>query len=52
MRPSKEVQKVSPITVLVEQVLMEIKDQWLLKWPEKMKVPSSKRSKRRYFLFH
>ncbi|XP_022158621.1 uncharacterized protein LOC111025072 [Momordica charantia] len=31
---------------------MEIKDQRLLKWPERMKAPSTKRSKGRYCLFH
>ncbi|XP_022158669.1 uncharacterized protein LOC111025131 [Momordica charantia] len=31
---------------------MEIKDQRLLKWPERMKAPSTKRSKGQYCLFH
>ncbi|XP_022155873.1 uncharacterized protein LOC111022886 [Momordica charantia] len=44
--------KDTPTTVSLEQVLMEIKDQRLLKWPERMKAPPSKRSKGQYWLFH
>ncbi|XP_022150028.1 uncharacterized protein LOC111018300 [Momordica charantia] len=38
--------------VPLEQVLMEIKYQRLLQWPERMNAPQSKRSKGRYCLFH
>ncbi|XP_022159368.1 uncharacterized protein LOC111025785 [Momordica charantia] len=50
--PPRKFEKYTPTTVPLEQVLMEIKDQRLLKWPERMKVPSTKRSKGRYCLFH
>ncbi|XP_022150858.1 uncharacterized protein LOC111018902 [Momordica charantia] len=38
--------------VPLEQVFVEIKDQRLLKWPERMKAPPSKRGKGRYCPFH
>ncbi|XP_022159192.1 uncharacterized protein LOC111025612 [Momordica charantia] len=48
----RKFEKYTPTTVPLEQVLMEIKDQRLLKWPETMKAPPNKRSKGRYCLFH
>lgn len=49
---SKRFEKYTPTTVPIEQVLMEIRDNILLRWPEKMKAASHKRTKGRYCLFH
>ena len=42
----------TPLNVPLDQVLMQIKDDPSLKWPEKMKGDSNKRNKNKYYCFH
>ena len=42
----------TPLNVPLDQVLMQIKDDPSLKWPEKMKGDPSKRNKNKYCHFH
>ena len=41
-----------PLNVPLDQVLMQIKDDPSLKWPEKMKEDPNKRNKNKYCHFH
>jgi len=41
-----------PLNILLDQVLMQIKDDPSLKWPEKMKGDPNKRNKNKYCRFH
>ena len=45
-------QQYTPLNMPLEQVLMQIKDDPSLKWPEKMKGDPNKRNKNKYFRFH
>ena len=45
-------QQYTPLNVSLEQVLMEIKDDPSLKWPEKMKGDPNKRNRNKYCRFH
>ena len=42
----------TPLNTLLNQVLMQIKDDLSLKWPDKMKGDPSKRNKSKYCHFH
>ena len=42
----------TPLNVLLDQVLMQIKDDPSLKWPEKMKGDPNKCNKNKYCHFH
>ena len=42
----------TPLNILLDQVLMQIKDDPSLKWPEKMKGDPNKRNKNKYCCFH
>ena len=42
----------TPLNASLDQVLMPIKDDPSLKWPEKMKGDPNKRNKKKYCLFH
>ena len=50
--PSAQNQQYTPLNVPLEQVLMQIKDDPSLKWPEKMKGDPNKRSRNKYCRFH
>ena len=45
-------QHYTPLNVPLDQVLMQIKDDPSLKWPEKMKEDPNKRNKNKYCHFH
>ena len=45
-------QQYTPLNVPLEQVLMQIKDEPSLKWPEKMKGNPNKRNRNKYCRFH
>ena len=45
-------QQYTPLNVPLEQVLMQIKDDSSLKWPEKMKRGPNKRNRNKYCRFH
>jgi len=45
-------QQYTPLNMLLQQVLMQIKDDPSLKWPEKMKGDPNKRNRNKYFRFH
>ena len=45
-------QQYTPLNMPLEQVLMQIKDDPFLKWPEKMKGYPNKRNKNKYFRFY
>ena len=49
---SAQNQQYSPLNVPLEQVLMQIKDDPSLKWPEKMKGDPNKRNRNKYCRFH
>ena len=49
---STQNQQYTPLNVPLEQVLMQIKDDPSLKWPEKMKGDPNKRNKSKYCRFH
>ena len=42
----------TPLNASLDQVLMQIKDNPSLKWPERMKGDPSKRNKSKYYRFH
>ena len=42
----------TPLTALIDQVLMQIKEDTTLTWPSKLKGDPSKKSKDKYFCFH
>ena len=42
----------TPLNTSLDQVLMQIKDDPSLKWPERMKGDPSKRNKSKYYHFH
>ena len=50
--PPARNQNYTPLNVPLDQVLMQIKDDLSLKWPEKMKGDSNKRNKNKYCCFH
>ena len=50
--PSARNQQYTPLNVPLEQVLMQIKDNPSLKWPEKMKRDPNKRNRNKYCRFH
>ena len=50
--PSARNQQYTPLNVLLEQVLMQIKDDPSLKWQEKMKGDPNKRNQNKYCRFH
>ena len=50
--PSARNQQYTPLNVPLEQVLMQIKDNLSLKWPEKMKGDPNKRNQNKYCRFH
>ena len=50
--PSARNQQYTPLNVPLEQVLMQIKDDPSLKWPEKMKGDPNKRNRNKYCRFH
>ena len=50
--PSARNQQYMPLNVPFEQVLMQIKDDPSLKWPEKMKGNPKKRNRNKYCHFH
>ena len=45
-------QQYTPLNMPLEQVLMQIKDDPSLKWPEKMKGNPNKRNRNKYCRFH
>ena len=45
-------QQYMPLNMPLEQVLMQIKDDPSLKWPEKMKGDPNKRNRNKYYRFH
>ncbi|XP_065618257.1 uncharacterized protein LOC136062732 [Quercus suber] len=50
--PSMRNQQYTPLNVPLEQVLMQIKDEPSLKWPEKMKGDPNKCNRNKYCRFH
>ena len=50
--PSARNQQYTPLNTPLEQVLMQIKDDPSLKWPEKMKGDPNKHNRNKYFRFH
>ena len=50
--PSMRNQQYTQLNVPLEQVLMQIKDDLSLKWPEKMKGDHNKRNRNKYCRFH
>ena len=50
--PSARNQQYTSLNVPLEQVLMQIKDDPSLKWPEKMKGDPNKRNRNKYCCFH
>ena len=50
--PLARSQKYTSLNTPLEQVLMQIKDDPSLKWPEKMKGDPNKRNRNKYFRFH
>ena len=50
--PSARNQQYTPLNVPLEHVLMQIKDNSSLKWPEKMKGDPNKRNRSKYCRFH
>ncbi|XP_065621907.1 uncharacterized protein LOC136064280 [Quercus suber] len=50
--PSTRNQQYTPLNMPLEQVLMQIKDEPSLKWPEKMKGDPNKRNWNKYCRFH
>ena len=50
--PSAQNQQYTPLNVSLEQVLMQIKDNPSLKWPEKMKEGPNKCNRNKYCRFH
>ncbi|XP_065629266.1 uncharacterized protein LOC136068928 [Quercus suber] len=50
--PSARNQNYTPLNAPLNQVLMQIKDDPSLKWPEKMKGDPNKRNKNKYCRFH
>ena len=50
--PSGRNQNYTPLNAPLDQVLMQIKDDPSLKWPEKMKGDPNKRNKSKYCRFH
>ena len=50
--PSARNQQYTPLNIPFEQVLMQIKDDPSLKWPEKMKGDPNKRNRNKYCCFH
>ena len=50
--PPTRNQNYTPLNASLEQVLMQIKDDPSLKWPEKMKGDPNKRNKNKYCRFH
>ena len=50
--PSARNQQYMPLNIPLEQVLMQIKDDPSLKWPEKMKGDPNKRNRNKYCRFH
>ena len=49
--PSARSQQYTPLNMPLEQVLMQIKDDPSLKWPEKMKGDPNKRNRNKYCRF-
>ena len=49
---SRRSQHYTPLNASLDQVLMQIKDDPSLKWPEKMKGDPNKRNKNKYCRFH
>ena len=45
-------QQYTPLNMLLEQVLMQIRDDPSLKWPEKMNGDPNKRNRNKYCRFH
>ena len=45
-------QQYTPLNMPLEQVLMQIKDEPSLKWPEKMKGDPNKHNRNKYCRFH
>ena len=50
--PSARNQQYTPLNTPLEQVLMQIKDDPSLKWPEKMKGNPNKHNRSKYCRFH
>ena len=50
--PPTRNQNYTPLNAPLDQVLMQIKDDPSLKWPQKMKGDPSKRNKNKYCRFH
>ena len=50
--PSARSQQYTPLNMPLDQVLMQIKDDPSLKWPEKMKGDPNKRNRNQYCRFH
>ena len=50
--PLRRSQNYMPLNAPLDQVLMQIKDDHSLKWPEKMKGDPNKRNKNKYCRFH
>ena len=50
--PSAQNQQYASLNVPLEQVLMQIKDDPSLRWPEKMKGDPNKRNRNKYCRFH
>ena len=45
-------QQYTPLNMPLEQVLLQIKDDPSLKWPEKMEGDANKRNRNKYYRFH
>ena len=50
--PQWEVHELHPLTALIDQVLMQIKDEGALMFPGKLKGDPSKRPRDKYCRFH
>ena len=50
--PTRKFTSFTPLTVLIDQVLMQIKDEGALTFPSKLKGDPNKRPKDKYCCFH
>ena len=50
--PARKFTSFTPLTALIDQVLMQIKDEGALTFPDKLKGDPNKRSRDKYCCFH
>ena len=50
--PTRRFTNFTPLTAPIDQVLMQIKDEWALTFPRKLKGDPSKQPRDKYYRFH